>query len=71
MKTGKFLNTPHGIFVLTTKSATLALLLFIYRLDKRILMMVMTGLWLLPKKMTNAVFCGVMSITATGVNCSK
>jgi hypothetical protein len=35
-KVVKFLNTLHGIFVLTTKSATLSLLLFIYRLDKRI-----------------------------------
>ena len=35
-ESGKFLNTSHGIFVLTTKSATLSLLLFIHRLAKRI-----------------------------------
>lgn len=72
MKSGKFLNTPQGIFVLTTKSATLALLLFIYRLAKRI----SNGDFykstaIAQKEDKDVCFCGAMSVIAIGANCSK
>lgn len=72
MKSGKFLNTPQGIFVLTTKSATLALLLFIYRLAKPIF----DGdfdksMAIAQKEDKDVCFYGAMSVIAIGVNCSK
>ena len=71
MKSGKFLNTPQGIFVLTTKSATLALLLFIYRLAKRISNGDFDKSTVIAQEDKDVCFCGAMSVIAIGANCSK
>ena len=71
MKSGKFLNTPQGIFVLTTKSATLALLLFIYRLAKRIFDGDFDKSTAIAQDDEDVCFYGAMSVIAIGVNCSK
>ena len=71
MKSGKFLNTPQGIFVLTTKSATLALLLFIYRLAKRISNGDFDKSTVIAQDDKDVCFYGAMSVIAIGANCSK